>query len=64
MILEFIQIDFDWSNDSSLILLRSLIVKELNSYGEPLRWAITSCSIRQGYRRLKVEAVVINETKV
>ena len=61
MYLEFIQLDLEWSADSSIYELKSLVLSKLLEYGEPLRWAITSVNSQtdEETQIISVEAVLI-----
>ena len=53
MNLEFVELDLDWPYGVSLLNLKNYILSELNEYGEPLRWAITSVT-SQSEKKIQV----------
>ena len=63
MSLNFIQLELIWPLDVALADLRPWLLPQLNHYGEPLRWAITSIETLESpsqVRKLHIEAVVIS----
>ena len=44
----------------SVLNLREFISVHLKQYGEPLRWAITNVEEVKTFRKLRVEAIIIN----
>ena len=66
MNLEYIELELEWPCDLSVFELKNYILSNLTSYGEPLRWAITSLTTHSGQatQKLSIEAVlIINENK-
>tara|TARA_Y100001968_G_C19266691_1_gene672061 strand:+ start:253 stop:456 length:204 start_codon:yes stop_codon:yes gene_type:complete len=66
VILEFIELELDWSSELSICELRKYILSQLINYGEPIRWAITSLTDHSGQtiQKISIEAVfIINEDK-
>ena len=64
MNLELKELDIDWPPDISVFKLKKYILSKLNTYGEPLRWAITSLTNHsEGIpQKISIEAVlIINE---
>ena len=64
MKLKVLQLDLVWPKDVSVLELRKFIIAHLQTYGEPLRWAITvinnnNMPIGDERTNLSVEAVVI-----
>ena len=62
MRLKSLELYLEWPVDLSLQGLRLYIVEQLNDFGDPLRWAITSIQPSENktsFRHIKVEAVVI-----
>tara|TARA_Y100001968_G_C19229918_1_gene653959 strand:+ start:438 stop:632 length:195 start_codon:yes stop_codon:yes gene_type:complete len=62
MNLKLLEIDLIWHKEIQLKDLRCLVLKELNKYGSPLRWAITSVSTNElddTSREIRVEAIVM-----
>ncbi len=61
MNLEFIELQLEWSSESSIYDLKNLILSELLEYGDPLRWAITSINslCDEKPQIISVEAVLI-----
>ena len=62
MQLKVVELELRWPKSLSILELRPWLLNQLRSYGEPLRWAITSIHYRQHdnlTRDLTVEAVVI-----
>ena len=60
--LKTVELEFQWPNDLSFLILRKLLIAQLQKYGEPLRWAITDInpsSDTHCFRRVTVEAVLI-----
>ena len=66
MKLEFIEIDLEWTTDLSVYELKNFILSNLQEYGIPLRWAITSITSKSDdeIQIISVEAVlVMNQEK-
>ena len=61
MNLEFIQLELDWPPEVSVFELKNYILSKLMSYGEPLRWAITSLTTysEETKQKISIEAVFI-----
>ena len=61
MNLEFIELELDWPPDVSVFELKNYILSKLMSYGEPLRWAITSLTTysEETKQKISIEAVFI-----
>ena len=62
MRLKSLEIEMEWPLAIPIEGLRTLVIDHLESYGAPLRWAITSINVSENSdcsRYLKVEAVVI-----
>ena len=61
MNLEFIELELDWPPEVSVFELKNYILSKLMSYGEPLRWAITSLSTysEETIQKISIEAVFI-----
>ena len=61
MNLEFIELELDWPPEVSVFELKNYIVSKLMSYGEPLRWAITSLTTysEETKQKISIEAVFI-----
>ena len=62
MKVEFLEIELKWPPTVCLKDLRSLVLNQINSYGIPLRWAITDvASLTSGEltRIIRVEVVLI-----
>ena len=61
MNLEFIELELDWPPDVSAFELKNYILSKLMSYGEPLRWAITSLTTysEETIQKISIEAVLI-----
>ena len=61
MNLEFIELEFDWPPEVSVFELKNYILSKLMSYGEPLRWAITSLTTysEETIQKISIEAVLI-----
>ncbi len=62
MKVEAIELDLDWPNGLEIYHLRKFVLEEIQSYGYPLRWAITEVKETEqavSFRKLIVEAVVI-----
>jgi len=59
--LEFIQLELDWPPEVSVFELKNYILSKLISYGEPLRWAITSLTTHSEVtiQKISIEAVLI-----
>ena len=57
MITDFISIEIDLQEN--IAQLHKCVEAELNKYGKPLRWAITSVDSKKG--KVTLEAVVTNE---
>ena len=67
MNLEFIELELDWPSDLSVFDLKKYILSNLLTYGEPLRWAITSLTTpsKQAIQKISIEAVmIINEDRI
>ena len=67
MNLEFIELDLDWPFELSVFDLKNYILSNLLTYGEPLRWAITSLTTpyEQTIQKISIEAVlIINEDRI
>ncbi len=66
MNLKFLELDLEWPSELSIFDLKNYILSELNIYGEPLRWAITSVTSHpeKENKILSVEVVfIINQDK-
>ena len=66
MKLEFIEFDLDWPSEISVFDLKNYILSKMLSYGEPLRWAITSVTTHSGKipQVISLEVVlIINQDK-
>tara|TARA_Y100001968_G_scaffold198579_1_gene182169 strand:- start:737 stop:967 length:231 start_codon:yes stop_codon:yes gene_type:complete len=64
--LKFLELDLEWPSELSIFDLKNYILSELNIYGEPLRWAITSVTSHpeKENKILSVEVVfIINQDK-
>ena len=61
MNLEFIELELDWPPEVSVFELKNYILSKLMSYGEPLRWAITSLTTysEERIQKISIEAVLI-----
>ena len=61
MNLEFIELELDWPPEVSVFDLKNYILSKLMSYGEPLRWAITSLTTysEETKQKISIEAVFI-----
>ena len=61
MNIEFIEFELDWPSELSVFDLRKYILSKLMSYGQPLRWAITSLTnySRGSTQKISIEAVLI-----
>ena len=61
MKLEFIELELDWPPEVSVFDLKNYILSKLMSYGEPLRWAITSLTTysEETIQKISIEAVFI-----
>ena len=61
MNLEFIELELDWPPEVSVFDLKNYILSKLMSYGEPLRWAITSLTTysEETIQKISIEAVFI-----
>ena len=61
MNLEFIELELDWPPEVSVFELKNYILSKLMSYGEPLRWAITSLTTysEETMQKISIEAVFI-----
>ncbi len=62
MRLKSLEIQLPWPETLLIQDLRSYVVEELGSFGEPVRWAITSISSfsePECIRQLNIEAVVL-----
>ena len=61
MNLEFIELELDWPPEVSVFDLKNYILSKLMSYGEPLRWAITSLTTysEERIQKISIEAVLI-----
>jgi len=59
--LEFIELEIDWPPEVSVYELKNYILSKLMSYGEPLRWAITSLTTysEETKQKISIEAVFI-----
>jgi len=59
--LEFIELELDWPPEVSVYELKNYILSKLMSYGEPLRWAITSLTTysEETIQKISIEAVLI-----
>jgi len=59
--LEFIELELDWPPEVSVFELKNYILSKLMSYGEPLRWAITSLTTysEETKQKISIEAVFI-----
>ena len=42
MDIEFVELNLDWPHELSLFELKNYILSKLITYGDPIRWAITS----------------------
>ncbi len=66
MNIEFIELEFEWSSELSVFDLRNYILSNLNKYGEPIRWAITSVTSHseEKIQIMSLEVVlIINQDK-
>jgi len=64
--LEFIELNFDWPSELSVLDLKDYILSKLMEYGEPLRWAITSVTTHseKKIQIISIEVVfIINQDK-
>ena len=61
MNIEFIELELDWPPEVSVFDLKNYILSKLMSYGEPLRWAITSLTTysEETKQKISIEAVFI-----
>ena len=61
MNLQFIELELDWPPEVSVFDLKNYILSKLMSYGEPLRWAITSLTTysEETKQKISIEAVFI-----
>ena len=61
MNLEFIELELDCPPEVSVFELKNYILSKLMSYGEPLRWAITSLTTysEETKQKISIEAVFI-----
>ena len=61
MRLKSLELQLEWPETISIQDLRVYVVDELSSFGNPIRWAITSISPSKPgcSRKLTIEAVVI-----
>ncbi len=62
MRIKLVELAIKWPRDLTLIALRSLILNQLHSKGEPLRWAITEIRVPMTNdldRQVTVEAILI-----
>ena len=61
MNLEFIELELDWPPEISVFELKNYILSKLMSFGEPLRWAITSLTTysEETKQKISIEAVFI-----
>ncbi len=61
MRLKSLELQLDWPETLLIKDLRCYVVEELNNYGDPIRWAITSISFSESEltRQLNLEAVVL-----
>ncbi len=61
MNIELKQLELDWPAEVSVLELKNYVLSKLNSYGEPLRWAITALTNNQVTKTQKIliEAVLI-----
>ena len=61
MNLEFVELELDWPPEVSVFELKNYILSKLMSYGEPLRWAITSLTTysEETIQKISIEAVLI-----
>ena len=61
MNLEFIELELDWPPEVSVFELKNYILSKLMSYGDPLRWAITSLTTysEETKQKISIEAVFI-----
>ena len=67
MNLQFIELELDWPPEVSVFDLKNYILSKLMSYGEPLRWAITSLTTysEETKQKISIEAVfIIDKDKV
>ncbi len=68
MNLEFIELELDWPPELTVYDLKEYILSKIINYGVPLRWAITSTSLKSNAglatQKISIEAVlIINENK-
>ena len=68
MNLEFIELELDWPSELTVYDLKKYILSNITNYGVPLRWAITSTSLKshagRATQKISIEAVlIINENK-
>ena len=64
MIVEVVQLHLIWPDEVSIFQLRTWLLSQVQSYGRPLRWAITSVQpgISDGApRNLILEAVITRD---
>ncbi len=57
-----LELELNWPQNVTILELRNWIISHLNSYGSPLRWAITDVKSSKGTafnRQIKVEAVLL-----
>ena len=57
-----LELELSWPENVSTFGLRNWVMSHLNSYGSPLRWAITNVKGSKGSvfnRQIKVEAVLL-----
>ena len=61
MNLEFIELELDWPPEVSVFELKNYILSKLMSYGEPIRWSITSLTTysEETIQKISIEAVFI-----
>ena len=61
MKLEFKELKLEWPSELTLFELKNYILSKLISYGEPLRWAITSLTTHSEVtiQKISIEAVLI-----
>ncbi len=62
MNLKFKELEIYWPIEVTIVELRKYIRCELEKYGEPLRWAITSTTNdpKENIQKLIIEAVFLN----
>ncbi len=67
VVLRMVRLQLNWPKEVALCELRPWLLGQISSYGEPLRWAITSVEHgidETAFRLLKIDVVFINEQTV